>query len=152
MASFSPDDVENYRRAAKERRPFPYETVRNWHKISEMSSHKVRRLSVNQLPSVKRGNPTPLQFLQSGSLSLDISPEDVATLIESNNPILTAWFWSLTNVSSRHPFLDDYLDEYRVRLRGMMGEDSSGTAARLYAAAQDEGGGVSSVVFPGYSH
>ena len=41
VASFSPGDVENYRRAAKERRPFPYETVRNWHKISEMSSHKV---------------------------------------------------------------------------------------------------------------
>ena len=72
----------------------------------------------------------------------------MATLLENNNPILTAWFWSLTNVSSRHPFLDDCMDEYRARLRGMMGQDSSGTAARLYAAIQDEGGGgfLSSVV------
>ena len=53
-----------------------------------------------------------LQLLNE-SLALNISSEDLTTLLDSNNPILNSWLWSLTNVPCQHPFLEEYMDEYR---------------------------------------
>ena len=81
-----------------------------------------------------------LQFLKD-ILSLDIPSEDLSTLLESNNPILNSWFCSLTNLpsgESPHPFLEDYLEEYRARL-GAMREvvGSGGMVERLYEGTND---------------
>ena len=52
-----------------------------------------------------------LQFLNE-SLSLNISSEDLTTLLDSNNPIVNSWLLSLTNMPCQ-PFVEEYMDEYR---------------------------------------
>ena len=91
------------------------------------------------LPHRLRGLLSFLQFLKE-TLSLDISPEDLSTLLKSNNPVLNSWLWSLNNLPSRHSSLEAYMNEYRANLGAMMAQEksSSGTVERLYAATHDK--------------
>ena len=112
VASLTPEYIENFRRAARERRPISYDIIETFQAIPERSSHKVGWFGVFELEQEHINSPIFPQFLK-GALNLDISSEDLSTLLENNNPILNSWIWSLTN-SPQNPFLEEYFEQFRV--------------------------------------